>query len=340
MILDLDNIQTTKTNNEKYLMKNKDEILIGKNKLQLPYESKGIAARSYLYILFTYGIDLFKNYTNKMYKNQDPKISDYYNTEIVQQMIEWNIKYPPTKDEIEFTKIKTLHQGNNNPFIDNYCDLDLKKMIIFSDTKIYNEQKIHDEHTHIKIIYNETSHSEIKYLKLIPNIKISKLLNLFNYINEDLSSDGSYINRINFYELCYLNDHYKIQFNYFTSYLKNRKLELTCTKKKIDTKHKKKNIDTEVTSDDSSCVSDDSSCASNELNLCTTILNYNYDLEKIKLQNLLECLDNIYQSEISDNISDIIMQLDNMTDKFNVFKILKKNKKLGGHFNKWFHFCY
>jgi endonuclease I len=317
-------------------IENKDEILIGKNKLQLPDESKGIAARSYLYILFTYGIDLFKNYTNKMYKTQDPKISDYYNTEIVQQMIEWNIKYPPTKDEIEFTKIKTLHQGNNNPFIDDYCDLDLTKMIIFS-----NKTK-HEEHAHIKIINNEAIHSEIKYLNLIPDIKISKLLNLFNYNHDDLLLHGSYINRINFYELSYLNNHYRIQFKYFTSYLKNRELELTCTKKKLDTKHNKKNTDLVVSSDDSSCASDDSSCVSDKSNLCTTISNYNYDLEKIKLQNLLECLDVSHQYEISDNISDIIIQLDKITDKFNVFKILKnkKNKKSGGHFNKWFHFCY
>lgn len=166
-----ENIQTIYSKAERIINQGggKNEIKIGKQKIELPDESKGMAARAFFYILFTYGPDIF---IDDLKDKHDRSI--YFACDIVKQMIEWNKNKPENMEKSLSTK-KTIVQGNTNPFIDEYDVLNIEKMILF---KKNDEAIIFPEHTHISIKPGG-SLAEEQYLLSQHNIKISDFLDLF-----------------------------------------------------------------------------------------------------------------------------------------------------------------
>lgn len=95
-----------------YITKNKDWISLydnnyvnNKEKLFIPNDySKGIISRSILYMCYNYNC----NYS---------KIIDY------KLLMLWNIKFPPSKEELYHNKVVLQIQKTNNVFISKYEDM-------------------------------------------------------------------------------------------------------------------------------------------------------------------------------------------------------------------------
>jgi hypothetical protein len=135
-------------------------IKFGKQKIELPDVSKGIASRAFFYILFTYGPDIYSKEFYEIYlmhlqnkkSTEIYKYTLFYNKNYIQTMIDWYKKFAPSAYELEIYCLKKEHQGNSNPFIENYENIkqNIDKMIQFDDKEIQEHIHIQKEDTNPK----------------------------------------------------------------------------------------------------------------------------------------------------------------------------------------------
>jgi hypothetical protein len=171
-------------------------IKFGKQKIELPDVSKGIASRAFFYILFTYGPDIYSKEFYEIYlmhlqnkkSTEIYKYTLFYNKNYIQTMIDWYKKFAPSAYELEIYCLKKEHQGNSNPFIENYENIkqNIDKMIQFDDKEI-------QEHIHIQ---KEDTNPKYKIIEhqLNPLInKISDHLYLFEIKPPSDKDEAKYI---------------------------------------------------------------------------------------------------------------------------------------------------
>jgi len=221
---------------------NSKEIKISKKTVELPDVSKGIAARAFFYVLFTYGPDIFINTIKEIEQQQkvDPNNtrSKYFTLEIIEQMIEWN-KNPPTDIEKAIYNKKKIVQGNNNPFIDNYGAIDVSKMILKK-----GEDPRSKNHIHINISADDMINPETTYLLSIPNIKLSDFFDLFddsynNISNQHLLTIGYKHRPYNINKSATQLRHEETQTKYYKLLARAKKMELPKSPK-LRNPHRKK----------------------------------------------------------------------------------------------------
>jgi hypothetical protein len=158
------------------------------NKVDVPPRSRGIASRAYFYMLLLLYDELIDE------KNTFGSKS-FFNSAVIEQMLEWNSKNAPDSIEKQINNKKNDIQGTKNPFVDNH---------ILINTIISKELIDESKHNHIALLTNITCNTPPNNMLERKLIKITDFHKYFlqNVITlpEKRYYEANEINRIRIYD--------------------------------------------------------------------------------------------------------------------------------------------